>query len=202
VSKISGLTFIHSKNSKLKEISATSNLRNIKFTPSIFFPSGHMQTTILPFLKNKIHGNQTTWTYNYEREILELSDGGQIALDWVQPRDPRKIAKLEEDAPVLGVIPGLTGHNDDVYMVSTAMASVKNNYRLVIINHRGCSNSKLTTPKFYCAGTTNDLEQAVEYISSKFPNRKLNLLGFSMGANILANYLAKMGESTPAYSAM
>ena len=108
-----------------------------------------MQTTILPFLKNKIHGNEDTWSYNYEREILELSDGGQIALDWVQPRDPRKTAKLDQDAPILGVIPGLTGHNDDVYMVSTAVAAVKNNYKLVIINHRGCSNSKLTTPKFY-----------------------------------------------------
>lgn len=175
----------------------------MKFTPSIFFPSGHMQTIVLPFLTLKEYGRKHLWTYDYKREILELSDGGQIALDWVHPRDPTKEDKIsEKDTPILAVVPGLTGHNDDLYMVSTSLEAVHNNYKLVMINHRGCSNSKLTTPRFYSAGTTNDLEQAIEHISKTHPNRDLYLLGFSIGANILANYLAKLGSNVPAKAAM
>ena len=130
-------------------------------------------------------------------------DGGQIALDWTIPKNPVTESKISSDnIPILVVIPGLTGHNDDLYMVSTALGAVDQEYQLVIVNHRGCSNSKLTTPRFYCAGTTNDLEQAVDYIHSIYPKRDIFLLGFSVGANILTNYLGELGERTPAKTAM
>lgn len=178
----------------------------MKFTPSIFFPSGHMQTIVLPFLTIREYGKQHLWNYAYDREMLKLSDNGQIALDWVVPRNPLKASRNNEDSksdrPILAVVPGLTGHNDDLYIVSTCLAAVENDYQLVMINHRGWSNSKLTTPQFYSAGDTNDLEQAVEHISSTYKDRDLFLVGFSIGANILANYLGKLGERAQVKAAM
>lgn len=167
-----------------------------------------MQTIALPFLTFRENDNQHLWTYQYDREILELSDGGQIALDWVIPRDTLKASRTnsgkcdQSNVPILATVPGLTGHNDDLYMVSTSVAALEQEYELVMINHRGCSNSKLTTPKFYSAGATNDLEQAIDYISQKFAGRDIYLLGFSIGANILTNYLGKLGSKVPAKAAM
>jgi predicted alpha/beta-fold hydrolase len=137
-SKISKLKFLHSQKSRLKRIPYFTNLHRIKFTPSIFFPSGNMQTVVLPFFTFKEYGRKHLWSYQYKREFLKLSDGGQIALDWVQPREPSKASRIDDDeTPILAVVPGLTGHNDDLYMVSTSLASVEAGYKMVMINHRG-----------------------------------------------------------------
>lgn len=78
------------------------------------------------------------WTFKYKREILTLADQGQIALDWALPRDPVCAEKVAQDkTPILAVVPGLTGHNDDLYMVSTALEAIKQEYQLVLVNHRG-----------------------------------------------------------------
>lgn len=201
--KRSHLTFIHSAKSKLKRIPYFSRLRDLKFTPSIFVPSGNMQTWSLPFFSFQANSRKHLWTFNYKREILTLSDKGQISLDWVEPKNPIIASKVQEHStPIIIVVPGLTGHNDDLYMVSTALESVSHEYQMVIANHRGWSNSKLTTPRFYCAGTTKDLEQAVNYIASKYSTRDIYLLGFSVGANILTNYLGTHGANVPARAAM
>lgn len=132
-----------------------------------------------------------------------MADGGQIAMDWTKPRDTQKASRMgQSKTPILVVIPGLTGHNDDLYMVSTSTAAVENDFELVMINHRGWGNSKLTTPRFYSVGATHDLEQAIEHISKTHANRDLYLLGFSIGANILANYLGKIGDKVPAKAAI
>lgn len=52
--------------------------------------------------------------------MIELDDGGHLALDWVVP----KKQDHQSVGPVLLIIPGLTGHNDDIYMVNTANAAV------------------------------------------------------------------------------
>jgi len=46
----------------------------------------------------------------------------------------------------------------------------------------------------YSAGTTEDIATAVLYISQRFPNARLLGLGFSLGANVLARYLAQEGD--------
>jgi predicted alpha/beta-fold hydrolase len=201
--KNSKLKFTHSARSKLKRIPYFTKLSDVKFSPSIFFPTGDLQTVLLPFLTFKEYGREHLWSYEYKREIFELADGGQIAMDWAKPRDPEKAARMGQlRTPILAVIPGLTGHNDDLYMVSTSTAAVENGFEMVMVNHRGWGNSKLTTPKFYSAGATNDLEEAIEHISRTHADRDIYLLGFSIGANILANYLANLGDKVPAKAAM
>ena len=38
------------------------------------------------------------------REIFTLKDGGEVALDWAQVRE-----ETPEDAPILLIMPGITG---------------------------------------------------------------------------------------------
>jgi len=201
--KRSRLTFIHSSKSKLKRIPYFTRLWDLKFTPSIFCPSGNMQNAVLSFYSSKENSRKHLWTFEYKRESLSLSDGTKIALDWAIPRNPELARRISDDkTPMLVVVPGLSWDRDDLYMVSTALEAVINEYQLVMINHNEAINSKLTTPKFYWKGTTNDLEQTIEYISSTYPKRDLFLLGFSLGANTLTNYLGKHGDKVPAKAAM
>ena len=46
------------------------------------------------------------------------------------------------------------------------------------------------------------MEEAIEHIARTHADRDIYLLGFSIGANILANYLANLGDKVPAKAAM
>ena len=53
----------------------------------------------------------------YEREFFTLSDGGTIALDWVIDHEggfPKKLSQR----PVICLMSGLSGGNDNLYLYS------------------------------------------------------------------------------------
>jgi uncharacterized protein len=52
----------------------------------------------------------------------------------------------------------------------------------------------MTSPRFYSAGGTDDIRQALVYISHRYPKAPLLGLGFSLGANILTRYVAEEGD--------
>jgi len=52
----------------------------------------------------------------------------------------------------------------------------------------------LTSPQIYSFCHTDDLRQALLYISHRYPRAPLLGIGFSLGANILTRYVAEEGE--------
>jgi predicted alpha/beta-fold hydrolase len=59
----------------------------------------------------------------------------------------------------------------------------------------------LTSPQLYSACRTDDLRQALLYITHCYPRAPLLGLGFSLGANILTRYVAEEGEECRLVSA-
>ena len=54
----------------------------------------------------------------------------------------------------------------------------------------------VTSPQLYSAGHTDDLRQALMFISHLYPRAPLIGLGFSLGANVMTRYLAEEGEKS------
>lgn len=67
-------------------------------------------------------------------------------------------------------------------------------YRAIVVNFRGCAGVPLTSPQLYSAGHTDDIRQAVTYISHRYPKAPLLAVGFSLGANVMSRYVAQEGE--------
>ena len=68
--------------------------------------------------------SQLIFRFKTEREIFDLSDGGQIALDWFVHKDNKaKTGNEEKPKPLLAIIPGITGDSSKMYMISIAKAS-------------------------------------------------------------------------------
>ncbi len=59
----------------------------------------------------------------------------------------------------------------------------------------------LTSPQIHSSCHTDDLRQALLYISHRYPQAPLLGLGFSLGANILTRYVAEEGEECRLISA-
>ena len=90
----------------------------------------------------------------YEREFFTLSDGGVIGFDWYlcpedkQPSGQQNLKKKDlckenSGRPLLAVIPGVTGDNTKLYMISLVKAACKNGFDLVCINYRGMAGVPL-----------------------------------------------------------
>eukprot|EP00347_Sterkiella_histriomuscorum_P007208 403349846 len=154
----------------------------------------------------------------FKREIFPFQDGGHIAIDWVNdiPQDLSEMAVEQSDPntnnsfdkrPIVLVLPGLTSNNNEIYMQNILKEASKHGYQAVVINYRGGSNLELKSPKMYCAASTGDIREPLDYIYKKYccdltgkNFRKIFLIGNSMGGNIVANYLGEEGEIQQKYN--
>jgi predicted alpha/beta-fold hydrolase len=83
------------------------------------------------------------------------------------------------------------------------LSSISEGVRYIYATWCPCSQSKrlgagvpITSQQLYSAGTTNDLRQAVLYITHLYPKAPLHGLGFSLGANVMTKYIAEEGAQT------
>ncbi|KAK2351605.1 embryogenesis-associated protein EMB8 [Trifolium repens] len=146
----------------------------------------HVETIFASFFRS-------TPDVTLRRQCLRTQDGGSVALDWV-PGDDRR---LLPDAPLLILLPGLTGGSGDSYVRHMLVRARSKGWRVVVFNSRGCGDSPVTTPQFYSASFLGDMREVVSHVSDRYPNANLYGVGWSLGANILVRYLGQESHNCP-----
>lgn len=138
-------------------------------------------------------------------------DGGTFAVDFVtQPSDEqaeglpertRFLTKHEletqgsdDTKPMIISLHGLSGGSHELYLRAVLAPLVEQGWEGCVVNSRGCANSKITTHQLFNARWTNDVREVVKFLRKIYPNRPFYAVGFSLGANILTNYLGEEGE--------
>ncbi|XWS09803.1 hypothetical protein CRYUN_Cryun39dG0020600 [Craigia yunnanensis] len=129
----------------------------------------------------------------YSRECLRTKDDGTIALDWVSG-DHRS---LPADSPILILMPGLTGGSQDSYVKHMLVKARSKGWRVVVFNSRGCGESPVISPQLQSASFTADTCHVVAHVSSRYPKANIYAVGWSLGGNILVNYLGKECNNCP-----
>jgi predicted alpha/beta-fold hydrolase len=100
----------------------------------------------------------------YEREELQMADGGLIALDWIN----RPVAAAAgvpppplPPPPVLLILPGVTASSNDMAAASLAAAAGARGWRAAVLMRRGHGGLPLKTLRFNVFGDTSDTDAAV-----------------------------------------
>jgi predicted alpha/beta-fold hydrolase len=88
------------------------------------------------------------------------------------------------------VFHGLEGHSDRSYMQGMVRACNRAGWDSVAVNLRGCSGEPNRLPKSYHQGSSDDCATVVTHVAKR-PYKKLVLIGFSLGANIILKYLGE-----------
>lgn len=153
-----------------------------KFWPTLWCFESRAQTIIASILRSRILP-----PIIYRREILTLSDGGEVALDWAEEGS-------STTSPIVIILPGLTGASQAEYIKCLITSAKKVGIRCVIFNNRGLGGVELKTPRTYCAANSDDLSEVIEHVRKLYPNVPLGATGISMGGLILGNYLAQQGS--------
>ncbi|KAG0264605.1 hypothetical protein DFQ27_001126 [Actinomortierella ambigua] len=164
------------------------------FWPTLWMANGHLQTAYAAY---KTFSRK--YQVPYERELLQLPDGGQVSIDW----SPSLKKQPKTDVPTLVILHGLTGGSYEAYIRHLVeVLNEKHGYRCIVFNARACANTPLTTPQLYCGSWTDDLRQAVKHIRQQLPDAKLMSIGFSLGSNVLMNFMGEEGEDCEFMGAM
>ena len=182
-----------------------------RLNPLLF--NGHLQTamTVLKPEGPIVH---------FKRKIFDAEDAayeGTFAVDFVVPKsqfetaDPalpprtanfskQEIKTLDagsdDTKPMLICLHGLSGGSYEIYLrhVLAPLIAEDGGWEACVVNSRGCAQHKITSPILYNARATWDTRQFVKWARKAFPNRPLFGIGFSLGANILTNYIGEEGE--------
>lgn len=209
----------------LATLAAFMDARGKTHAPTIFYPTGGGEASReaherviakcpsllapyvpVPFLTNPhvetIFASKYRKSPNvqYTRECITMSDGGTVALDW--EHNPQPDQTLHADAPVLILLPGLTGGSCDSYVMYAVKRAASRGMRAVVFNGRGTAESPVTVPQYYSASFTGDMRAVVDLVHKRYPSASLVAAGWSLGANILVRYLGEEGRASPLVAAV
>ena len=99
-------------------------------------------------------------------------------------------------------LPGLTGGSHDAYVQHLAVEAARAGLRAVVFNSRGTGGGPVTSAQFYSASYTGDMRAVVDHLRRRHPASPLVAAGYSLGANILVNYLGQEGAASPVVAAV
>ena len=97
---------------------------------------GHVHSALCHILRGAFQ-----FDLKIERELLTLSDGGTVGLDWVD----RKPVSISTE-PVVILFHGICGNSKDSHIVYAARTLRKAGFDVVTFICRGCGGVPLTTP--------------------------------------------------------
>jgi predicted alpha/beta-fold hydrolase len=88
------------------------------------------------------------------------------------------------------VVPGIGGSCEQQYVRALVREFARRGWRAAVFNHRGCGSQSLTSPHLFTFGDADDLAVAMRALAARHPTARFGMVGCSMGANLLVNYLA------------
>lgn len=141
---------------------------------NFIYKNSHL-STILPALFRK-HNLQ------YSRKKIATPDADFFNVDCLIRSNKKAVVMLH----------GLEGSSESQYIKSFANIFSANGFDVHAMNFRSCGGELNLLPHAYHSGFTTDLSFYVNSIASKYDS--IYLLGFSLGGNVLLNYLANNSQ--------
>lgn len=156
-------------------------LKSSSYLPPPFFSNGHFQTIFANLRRAP--------DLNYRRERLITSDDDFVDIDsCIVGSDRTAILTC-----------GLEGNSRRPYALGMARALVRNGWNAVVWNFRGCSGEPNRKLRSYHCGDTEDLNAVLEFVLKRANSRKIAMIGFSAGGNMLMKFLGEQGAGVAPY---
>jgi uncharacterized protein len=154
----------------------------MQFTPPFYLQNPHLQTIWAARVRY-------VSPFPYKEEKFTLPDNDFLMLYW---RDVE--LEKQHNTPLVFFIHGVSGSAQSIYVRGMIQQLYGDSLGCVGISLRSAGNIKNNTAKAYHAGETEDLRAIVLSLQKRFPNRPLIGVGFSLGGNILLNYLSRYND--------
>jgi predicted alpha/beta-fold hydrolase len=185
-----------------------SKCPSLKTYEAMWWASGpHAQTLLARYVKEE-------HKMDYQREMIDMHDGVQVAMDW------KAVPYLPSDAPLIFICHGVGGDSSSNYLKTFTSYATHQGFRTVAYNRRGHGGTSLL-PKGFDESISDpesgegvkaqlfprhydplDMEVALKHCKDKYPNAPIFGLGFSAGGNVIARHHCALGSDSPFTSAI
>jgi uncharacterized protein len=154
-----------------------------EFRPHPLVRGGHAQTIVGCYLPvgARLNGSR--------QHRVPLADGDAIVLHDDGPAEARCAALLAH---------GLGGCAQSSYMLRCSAKLRERGVRVFRMDLRGCGAGIGLARHPLHAGRSEDAAAALAYVSHECPGLSINVVGFSMGANIVLKLVGDLGDRAPA----
>jgi predicted alpha/beta-fold hydrolase len=167
--------------------SIVSKMPCAKSFKPVWYSRGPMAQTVIQSL--------ATSKTDYYRKYVSSYDGVQIALDYKSSSDDLK-------APIVLCLHGLGGDSGSRFIETFTNLSASRGYRTIVYNRRGHGTSlvsdngkeKVIFPRHV---NMEDMFAVVDHLNTHYPDAPKFLVGFSSGANLAINYIARNRTRNP-----
>lgn len=153
-----------------------------KFHAHPLMANGHLQTVM------GIHWPRRYQPYQAKQHFVPLDDGDQIVLHEDSP------AAEDESLPIVLLIHGLTGCHMSTYMRRMVEKLSPRGYRTFRMDMRGCGAGRTVARLPTHCGRWPDVATSLHRLAELYPERDVQIVGFSMGGTLAINMLAEMGH--------
>ena len=158
------------------------------FEPHPWLPNGHLQTIVGNFLPRPAFSLPT------DSETIEVdpADGSRVLCHchWQpEPGRPERLTAV--------MVHGLEGSSESRYMKGIAARAWAAGMNVVRMNMRNCGGTEALTPTLYHSGRSDDVGAVVRFYAARFGLRRVALLGYSMGGNMVLKLAGEWGAQPP-----
>lgn len=153
------------------------------FKPPWWLKNAHIQSCMKSIFRPGVIG-QVHW------ETLDLPDGDFIDLSWHDSNHYNN-----PSSPLIILLHGLEGSVNSSYIQWAISQLNVMGWTAVTMHFRSCSGRINCLSRTYHGGDTTDLHVLLDQLSRRFPGRPMAAVGFSIGGNVLLNYLAESQDN-------
>lgn len=164
-----------------------AEISNSSFEPFVarrFLRNRHLMTLAGNFLPRKNNLPAP------EECLFSVADGVQVLCHchW-QPE-----AELR---PTIIVIHGLEGSSASQYVIGTGSKAWEAGMNVVRMNMRTCGGTEHLAPTLYHSGLSSDVNAVLHAVVEKKKLRRIGLVGYSMGGNLVLKLAGDLGADAP-----
>ena len=102
-----------------------------------------------------------------------------------------------EEHPTIVLWHGIEGSTSSVYMLAIAFKAFRAGFNVVRVNLRNCGGTEHLTPTLYHGGLSGDLRAVISELIERDGLRRLFLIGYSLGGNLVLKLAGEYADQTP-----
>jgi predicted alpha/beta-fold hydrolase len=162
------------------------------FVPRWWLRNGHAQTIAGNFLRRKDRLPAST------SELVEVSPAttNQISSQVLCHCHWQPAAVRAQRLTAI-LLHGLEGSSQSQYIVGNANKMWRAGMNVVRMNMRNCGGTESLSPTLYHSGLSGDVGAVMSTLTRRFGLRRVALVGYSMGGNLVLKLAGELGASAP-----
>jgi predicted alpha/beta-fold hydrolase len=95
------------------------------------------------------------------------------------------------------VLHGLEGSSNSQYVTGNANKMWCAGFNIVRMNMRNCGGTESLSPTLYHSGLSGDVNAVMQSLTNRFGLRRVALVGYSMGGNLMLKLAGDLGPNAP-----